>query len=460
MVVILSVYFIYSKEGSNDLKTLTVKRGEFLQTVTVSGKVIPAQNVELSFNRSGKIVSVSTSVGQHVFAGQTIASLDSKEAALSLETARLGLKKLLENSPISNETGLSQDDEESLQNVNQTFADIETISNELDTLLNNYQTSTYKLNLPNDIAGDYFDAAQASYNAAIAVYEKASTDYEPQKNLTKKEVIDLTENTYLVAKKVSQALKDTDNFVSYIYNQYSIGDRPAEVTTDKTSVSSWRVTIDADVSDLSANRKALKDSNLDIEAQRLLVSQREHEYNEHFLFAPFSGTITQLEAKVGENAISGQMLASIDNDALFQVESYVPEINIANIKVGNQAEITLDAYGDSPFEARVISIDPAETIKDGVSTYKIKLQFLERDTRIKSGMTANIILTTEKKNDIIAIPAGAITAEGEQKTVQVKEGEQIIKKVITTGSISALGQTEIISGLNEGDEVIISLPKD
>jgi len=456
LLIVASIFWIFSRQKNGGLETFVVKKGDFLQTVAVSGKVIPSESVQLSFNQSGKIISVPVRVGQSVFLGQTIASLDSREAAIALDTARLELKKLLENSVLSGSESLSKDAEESLQRINQAFAEVETISNGLDSLLNDYQVSTYKANLPNDTARAYFNSAQASFNLAESAYDESLVSYKKLgQSLTEKEVVALVETTYAMTKKMSQAVKESDIFVSYIYDQYNFRDRPLEVTTDKANIASWRTTIDSDVSDLSLSRNTLKNSNLDIEAQRLLVSQKELEYSEHFLRAPFSGTITQLDAKVGENAISGQVLAEMNNDTLFQIESYVPEINIANVQVGNPAEITLDAYGDTLFQAKVISIDPAETMKDGVSTYKIKLQFLKKDSRIKSGMTANLVLTTEKKVGVISIPSKAIEIVDTQKIVRVKQGEQLVEKVVTTGSVGALGQTEILSGLEEGDEVVI-----
>jgi HlyD family secretion protein len=140
----------------------------------------------------------------------------------------------------------------------------------------------------------------------------------------------------------------------------------------------------------------------------------------------------------------------------FQVESYIPEINISFIKVGDPADTTLDAYGSEViFPAKVVTIDPAETIKDGVSTYRVVLEFNANDDRIKSGMTGNTVITTAKKQNVISVPQGMVTIKDGKKTVSVKKGDSIVEVTVETGSVSSSGNIEILSGLADGDVVII-----
>ncbi len=141
----------------------------------------------------------------------------------------------------------------------------------------------------------------------------------------------------------------------------------------------------------------------------------------------------------------------------FEIESYVPEVSIAQIKLEDVARISLDAYGDSVlFDAKVVSIDPAETIRDGVSTYKVKLQFGDKDDRIKSGMTANVSIVIFNKPNVIVIPGGAIFNKDGKKFVQIKSDNKISDQEIVLGDVSSLGQTEIVSGLKDGDMVILN----
>jgi len=118
----------------------------------------------------------------------------------------------------------------------------------------------------------------------------------------------------------------------------------------------------------------------------------------------------------------------------------------------------------------IITIDPAETIKDGVSTYRTKIQFVGKDERVKSGMTANIDIETDRRVDILSIPQASIVLEKGVKKVYVLIDDSCVinnscpsdfadnkntKLVeIKTGEINNNGDIEIISGL-ESNQIII-----
>lgn len=452
-------YFFFAKNGA-DQQSLVIKKADFVQTVTIAGKVTPAQSVELAFNRGGKISSVLVSEGQRVGAGQLIASLDAREAELALSSARLELNKMIENKNSNNPSGSAKNYEDTLANINKTFLDLPNIMDGVESILLDYQTSSYKSNLPNNTSREYFNQAVTSFYASKEKYQKVLGDYRSLKRpLANESIVATNEEAYVLLQDLSQMIKTTENYLNYTYDRYSKNSRPTELVTDRENIGSWSQTVNSDLALVGGGRETLKNSVLDIEGQKLTVDQKANEYSQYFLHAPFSGLVTRVEAKVGEIVSSGQMAVMMINDDLFQVESYVPEVSIAGLKVGNPAQVTVDAYGpETFFDAKIIYIDPAETIRDGVSTYKIKLQFNSRDERIRSGMTANAVITSESKSNIISVPASAIaTGPNGEKTVQVKSADSLVKRTVTVGSIGALGQTEILSGLKEGEEIVFGL---
>ena len=111
--------------------------------------------------------------------------------------------------------------------------------------------------------------------------------------------------------------------------------------------------------------------------------------------APFDGVVTNQEAKKGEIVSANVPLITIISPTAFQIEANVPEADIAKIKIDNQAQLTLDAYGESvTYAASVLQIDPAQTTVEGVATYKVTLRFADQDERVRSWMTANLIILT------------------------------------------------------------------
>ena len=149
-------------------------------------------------------------------------------------------------------------------------------------------------------------------------------------------------------------------------------------------------------------------------------------------------------------------MVSIISATNFEVEANVPEADIAKIKVGEAGTVTLDTYGnDIIFNIKVSSIEPAETVVEGVATYKTKFQFLKNDDRVKSGMTANITVFTDKRENVLTIPQRAVTSQNGEKFVFVDKGNDISeKRVIETGLRGVDGNVEILKGLEENESVV------
>jgi HlyD family secretion protein len=144
------------------------------------------------------------------------------------------------------------------------------------------------------------------------------------------------------------------------------------------------------------------------------------------------------------------------SDANFEVESFIPEADIAQIHIGDTGTTTLDAYGDSvSFVVVVTAIDLSETEVDGVSTYKTTLQFTETDDRILSGMTANIDLVSETRSGVLSIPQSAVTSKAGKRTVMVRNtAGKTETRDVRTGSRDNAGNIEVLEGVAEGETII------
>jgi RND family efflux transporter MFP subunit len=175
------------------------------------------------------------------------------------------------------------------------------------------------------------------------------------------------------------------------------------------------------------------------------------------IISPIAGILTKAEPNIGEYVNAGQVVFSVMSNEIFKIEANVPETDISKLSLENKASVTLDAYGEeTPFEATVINIDPAETIIEGVPTYKVTLIFDKADPRIRSGMTANIKISTRSKDSVLAIPVSAISGTDGNKTVKKlsDSGKSFDIVTVSTGLKGSNGLVEILSGLNVGDKVV------
>jgi multidrug efflux pump subunit AcrA (membrane-fusion protein) len=148
------------------------------------------------------------------------------------------------------------------------------------------------------------------------------------------------------------------------------------------------------------------------------------------------------------------------SDGELEIEADVPESDIVEIKVGQKAEITMDALSsEESLTAEVSDIEPSSTVIQDVVYYKVTLKLLDQDNRLKNGMSADIDIHTFEKNDVVTIPERSIKTDGGKKFVELlKTGNIVEKRYVETGIKGDEGMIEIKSGLS-GSEEIITLTK-
>lgn len=170
------------------------------------------------------------------------------------------------------------------------------------------------------------------------------------------------------------------------------------------------------------------------------------------VIAPLNGTI------ILRNVESGQTFASTDSilsmsDRL-TVKAQVDETDIAQIQLKQRAEIVLDAYSSQKIPAKVdkVSFD-AKTVNN-VTTYAIDVLPETTPEFMRSGMTANVTFLVANKEDVLTVPSQALKIQDGNTVVLVKDGSKMIERIIEPGATDGR-QTEVVSGLIEGDVVMI-----
>ncbi len=185
------------------------------------------------------------------------------------------------------------------------------------------------------------------------------------------------------------------------------------------------------------------------------VSRYVSDLSETLIKAPFDGIITKVSYDKGEQTSLANPVVSIMGLSEKEIEVDIPESDVVKIAVADEVIINLDAFtGDEEFKGAVIFIDPAATIIDGVIYYQTKVSFSEVDDRIKSGMTADLTIMTDSKDNTLVIPARAVVYKENKKYVQVLVNGTPLEKEVQTGLRGDGGFIEIISGLEENEEVI------
>ena len=187
--------------------------------------------------------------------------------------------------------------------------------------------------------------------------------------------------------------------------------------------------------------------------------QNQIEYN--IIRAPINGTITQIEYKKGEQFLATKPAIKMLSENKLEIEVDISESDITKIKINDPTEITLDALtSEEKLYGKVYNIDPAETTIQDVIYYKTKISFdipEELVENIKPGMTANVIITTKNKANVLVIPSRAVIEKnGDGKFVKILENKKEKEVSVKTGIYGDDGMVEILSGLKEGQGIITS----
>jgi|AGTN01.1.fsa_nt_gi RND family efflux transporter, MFP subunit len=186
------------------------------------------------------------------------------------------------------------------------------------------------------------------------------------------------------------------------------------------------------------------------------------------IYSPIDGVVLSREVEEGQTvaaSFSTPTLFTIANDLTkMRVIANVDEADIGNVKEGQRASFTVDAYPGTIFDGEVTQVRQSSTTTNNVVTYEVVINAPNPELKLKPGLTATISIYTLERKNVLSIPTEALlfTPENEpddngseQSRVWIVNGTQLSPKEITIGSQSGT-LTEIISGLSEGDIVVLS----
>jgi RND family efflux transporter MFP subunit len=185
--------------------------------------------------------------------------------------------------------------------------------------------------------------------------------------------------------------------------------------------------------------------------------------------APISGTVANIGVRVGDQimASGGNLSSNLTNssststNAVMYIGDFISpyikvqatEVDLPTIHAGQKATISLSAYSGKTFVGTVEQVDSVGAISSGVVTYNVFITFVAPSEDIKPGMSATVIIQTSRHDNVLSVPTSAVQTSQGQSTVRVLKNGQVTSVPVTTG-ISSDADTEITSGLTEGDTVV------
>jgi len=214
---------------------------------------------------------------------------------------------------------------------------------------------------------------------------------------------------------------------------------------------------------LASARQAVEQANLVLEQAGRAVIVAQKQLEAATIAAPFAGVVADLTIQEGDyifgSGANTEAPLYLVEPASLEVKVEIDEMDITTVQNGQKALINLEAAAGLPLEGKVTSISMLPVLKtnSGIVVYEVKVGFDGNPPAwVKPGMSASVDIVTREKNDVITIPSQAIKQNQQgQKTVNVLIDNQSRQTAVETG-LSNGAQTEVISGIGEGEVVLLN----
>jgi RND family efflux transporter MFP subunit len=198
-------------------------------------------------------------------------------------------------------------------------------------------------------------------------------------------------------------------------------------------------------------------AKLNLEIAELSLESAELNLEKAVIVAPFDGVVADISITEGEEistaALATPTISLVDTSDI-EMRGFIDEIDIAIVQLGQEANILLDALPDEEVKGSVAFISPIGTILAGVVSYDTTITLKNPVEELRDGMSATAEVIIERRDDVLLIPNRTIRGTTENPKVVVLVDGQHEEREITLGLSDGIN-TEVLSGLEEGEEVVI-----
>ncbi len=443
IIVILTVvvgvsiwgYAAFSGEKAAELpegiETEAVRRGSITALVSATGGMAPETRANVVFRSSGEVTEVLVERGEQVEKGQVLARLDASALEAAVAQAELALR-------ISELQLARLEAEPSEEDLAAAEASVASAVESLEVLLDGLTERDLELaRLSVDQAKNALWSAQAS---------RDSTAGSPMSS--------------------AGAVASAEGAVA----NAEIAVRLAEIQHEKTLEGASDQTIkaaEAQLAQARASLSKLKDgpsaedlevASLQVDQARLSLESALLRLEDATITAPFDGVVVDVGISEGDmTSPSLPAIVMVDLSRL-HTDVFIDELDIGRVRVGQKVALELDAFPDEELKGEVTHIDAIGTESQGLVTYKVTIDLGNPDLPIKVDMTASVKMIVAEREDALLVLARAVRRDSQGKYVEILEGAEL-KRVSVQIGLSDEAYVEILSGLEEGEEVVVKRPR-
>jgi HlyD family secretion protein len=447
VVIGSTTYFVVNRATPRlDIAALTVPATSKNVTLRIkaSGKVVPVQTVNLSPKTSGLLVELLVEQGDRVEQGQIIARMDNADLQAQLIQARANLTKAEAQLAQARAGNRPEEISQARSRLAQAEAQL---------------AQARAGNRPEEI-----EQARAQVEAAQAKVNLTSSRVQRNRELSQQGAISQDKLDEVIADDSSAkaSLKEAQRRVSLLES----GTRSEEITQRQAAVAEARQALRQLEKGSRPEEIAASEASVAAAAGELKAVQVKLE--DTIIRAPFSGVITQKYATEGAfvtPTTSASSTASATSSSIvaiargLEVLAQVPEVDIGQIKVGQQVEIVADSFPDQVFKGRVRLISPEAVVEQNVTSFQVRIALVTGQNELRSGMNVDLTVLGEAVQDALLVPTAAIVTDRQGQTgvlIPNQQNEAEFRPVKIGSAVQ--DQTQIVSGLTKGDRVFLSPP--
>ena len=229
-----------------------------------------------------------------------------------------------------------------------------------------------------------------------------------------------------------------------------------EMSLNKQNVSKAQVTV------LKAK---IAQSKAQVAEDQANLKQLEEQLSYTDIISPIDGIVLSRDVEMGDAVSSILVLGSsatlvmtLGDTSEVYVKGKVDESDIGKVYLGQPARIKVESFKDKTFTGKVTKISPMGVEKDNVTTFEVRVSIQNPGGELKAEMTANAEIILEEHKNVLQIPEGAILYDKDKKaSVEIPDpkGKEGKDKIAVNIGISNGAKTEVLSGLKEGDQVVL-----
>jgi multidrug efflux pump subunit AcrA (membrane-fusion protein) len=434
--------FIWMTHGAAGVRyrTAAATVGTVTQTVSLSGNLTPVGETDLSFGGSGKVTAVDVEVGQQVSAGQVLATLDTSSSQSSLTIAQANLNVA--------QARLSLDE------AGPTAQSMATAQ---------AQVTGATVTLQND---------ETAYSDTVAVNQQAVQQAQSQLQQDQQKYnsdgCSLSPPASTCTPQDQSAVTQDSNAVqaATVRGRQADDQASGQVNMARAQLQSAQASLRALEQGSTPQQVEMDQSQVQID--QVNVSSAQATLNDGALTATAGGVVAAVNVSAGQvvgssgSGSGGSAAASsssspavvIITPGAFEVTGNVSDALVSEIAMGQRAQIVV-AGSNQAQTGSVTAIAQQATISSGVASFPVSVTLDGTDPALRDGMSASVSVVVNQVVEVLTVPTSAVHTTAGATTVQVLVNGLAQTRTVQVGAADAL-RTQIVSGLNPGDEVIIA----